>query len=631
MSAAVARDHGLGAWLRRDVRTGGLTVFLAILGINAAIRARSIAQVGLLNEDLGLVRSFRAGYRAGGIEWLLTFFHAPYISEFIRPFQVVSMTVEQVILGWGPRASHVVAIVVFSLGLWILWRALAHLTNPVGQLACVGLLSSSMLTVEPVLWLSDRHDLYLLVFSATAFLLVVRWMRGTLSAAWFLPLTVVTVWGAFLSNEKGSAVPVVLALATAALEVQRRARGEQGTLRSALVAWAAYAALVVSYFAFRLLVLGTLVGGYDDRLMPDRAGVELPFVGQVQEMPVLLVYAAFVLYAVTTPYLIETDPSVAVLIARLAVVGILVTLVVSRLRSESAERRRRTLLVLVSTTLCGMAALVAAGAPSLRAFFWHPYDLFTLLVSTEMVDSRVYWLGAIVFSVLAGLLFGFLSANAHGVRRAVVLGLLAVLVILGMRDLVIYDENFVRATEYSEAAVRSYEQRHDCISSALIEKEGLARVAYGVNVFGDPWFMNQALAEDGLPLCVDQSEPHPDLPATVLPGPIATQQAALGFVDAVIPQADGTTRIQGWADYGTATEIVVVVPSGTTATVISSTRPERADVAKTFGRDDLRWSGLQLDVDASPPLALGELCVALRSPDGSLHTLLPANSDLCPG
>jgi hypothetical protein len=620
------RSYRLPSWvarLNRTLRAGGLTVFLLILAFNLVLRIKVIFQSGYLNEDSGLIRIFSSGFDSGGFPWLLSFLHTPYLvfasaptSGLIRPFQLASMVVEQHLLGFGPTQSHVVAISLFSFGLWILWRALAHLTVLAGQLACIGLLSTSVVSADPLLWLSDRHDVYLLIFSAAAFLLVVRWMQGTLHAAWYLPLTTVTVCGAFLSNEKATALPLILSATALALAVQQRTAGQAGAFRRAALAWGLFAALFTAYFAYRIAVLGRIVGGYDDTVLTDGSGHRLPL---------------FVVKAATTPLLIQADSNPAPSIVRLIIAVSLVGLVVMRLRDMSSERPRRTLIVFATATTCGLVSLVAASFPTYRYFLWEHRDLFDWFVYADRPNSRMFWLGTIVLCVLTGLLFGFLTQGPIGqVRKRLALGLLLTLILMSARDLVIMNGNYIRATQYTQGWLGAYETANRCVSTATIEDRGFERVVAGVHTFSSSWEISQALVFRGLPLCEGSSLPHPEVPATVAGAPTPVDDFTKGFVDSVTQSPDGSWRISGWADFTDADELVVITPNGRAARVVDSGRYARPDVAKAFQQDDLYWSGMSIDIASPTDLAPGDLCVAVRTSDGRLHALRPAAAGICP-
>ena len=239
-----------------------VAAFLLFSGINFIYRFPSILSFGYLNEDLALIRG--AANRD-----LLSLFWTSYGPNIIRPFQVIGMGLEYQLFGLSAFPSHLVSLAIVSISQAIIFCLLFQLVGTLGAFAAVIPLSISLLGADSNYWLSDRHDLYLLFFAALSLVAVdflLRAKRNVQLVLYGLALFV-SLWGGFYSNEKGTTLPVVIGVYAVVISLSRSGRLD---VRKAEVLAALCCILsIVSYFAFRYSVLGMLIGGYDNKILPD--------------------------------------------------------------------------------------------------------------------------------------------------------------------------------------------------------------------------------------------------------------------------------------------------------------------------------------------------------------------------
>ena len=141
-----------------------LVIFLFLILYNYVIRLDVLWKLSYLNDDSSLILGAMAAYDWRAPMTFLLHFYTPYGPSVIRPFQLLGIYFERSILGLDVIGSVYLGVAIFSTGLFFIWRALSYRLNTFGVFASCILISTSMVTAEPLLWLSDRHDIYLLFF-----------------------------------------------------------------------------------------------------------------------------------------------------------------------------------------------------------------------------------------------------------------------------------------------------------------------------------------------------------------------------------------------------------------------------------------------------------------------------------
>lgn len=234
-----------------------IPAFFVFFVLNFSIRAVFLGDLGYLNEDAALMLGARDSISQHGI--LYWFIHS-YGPQVIRPLQLISFWLDWQIFHALPLIQHIENIALVSVSQSLIVVTLVSVFGRLSLLLLVLPLSMAFSAAEPNLWLSDRHDLILLVFFSCA--MVADWkissgvVRGVVLFFCFL--------GAFFSNEKGLVTPasivcISLALSPWSIDLRR-------VRPSVTAAGLAY----LFYFPLRAFVLhGQVIGGYDERIFPD--------------------------------------------------------------------------------------------------------------------------------------------------------------------------------------------------------------------------------------------------------------------------------------------------------------------------------------------------------------------------
>lgn len=460
--------------------------FLAFFAFNLALRAAALRDLFFLNEDAALAVGARQMFASSPLA-LLRPLAEPYGPGFLRPWQLWGFYFEQGHLGLSAPASVVVGLAIFSLALAVAFAALRPHVGSLGAAVGCLLASGTPLTGEPLLWLSDRHDVYLAFFFAFALACAFGVVARSLELRRGLGLLTVALWGAFYSNEKGTAVPVVVCLGALALVVARAELGREW--KRVLGLGAVALANVVAYFALRRAVLGKLIGGYDDRLLTgDGLGSEAlgRLLGNVLTLS---------LFSQNEPSPLLGEVLLAALGAALFVLG-----------AWGARHRARLGRAVAAGALL-YAALLASAVPTLRHFVSEPLG-FRALGALGAGNLRNLWLPHLVANLLFGALLGLVFVQLRGkLFRGVAVAVAGVLIAGHAYQAVDAAARFARAGRLTREVVSVMRASCACADVRSGQVTGVPSLYAGVNTLTEPPWLDFQLELGGVRRC-SEDEPR---------------------------------------------------------------------------------------------------------------------------
>lgn len=409
-------------------------------------------------------------------------FYTSYGPKVIRPLQVIGMYWEAKLFSLAPLPSHLLSTVWLSLGQGVLYITLRKQLHPLAAFAGVVVIGTSVLAGEPRYWLSDRHDLYLLFFFATSLFFATRIVlqkKHTLLSAY--TLLSISYWGGFYSNEKGTATPALICLFMMALWIARRPVFSAVNLVRELTPLILVSLLnTAAYFLLRYKVLGALIGGYNDRLIPGKFKWEL--------IPLWLEALLSIPFRQNTFELIH----LALWIGVPALIWLIAISLWHCFQRGRALRAGLIIIVLIT-------AILFSSLPTLQ------FTIGGIFPGT--LNCRMLWLPLITTGICMAALFDCAlrsrrSMALHGASVAIIL-ILLLLNAYGGRAAA---NNFARANDLSRMATAAYREYCACIDMEGEQFTGLQRYPYGVSTFSeDAWLKQNALWE-GMPACKSQPE-----------------------------------------------------------------------------------------------------------------------------
>ncbi|MCB0338944.1 MAG: hypothetical protein KDD53_05035 [Bdellovibrionales bacterium] len=247
-----------------------LALFVIFFCIALLFRFPWNSHITFLNEDTALING---AIHSGSNGNLLRYFYTSYGPRIIRPFQIIGMYFEQGVLGLDAFGCYFISFLLLALAQTLFVRGLwDKLGNFGGSIAAL-LITGSFITAEPILWLSDRHDLYL--FVALGFQLVILSRiffanedRFSVNKFILYLCLYLSFWIGFWCNEKGTVLPIIISLIGTMRWIGVVGEDRDSLRNQALITFFVAGFSVLSYFIFRYAVLGALIGGYDDKILP---------------------------------------------------------------------------------------------------------------------------------------------------------------------------------------------------------------------------------------------------------------------------------------------------------------------------------------------------------------------------
>lgn len=225
-----------------------LLIVLCFLAFAPVLRAYFVA------DDYVPMAYLYQGFSGHPAELLARLFQPwqdPTVQLMYRPVCDVTMMLDYALFGANPVGFHLSNLfwhICASIAFYLVCKEMAtglQGAPPALPLAAAGLFATSPLHTETVAWMIGRVDS---VCAAFYFLSILCFLKGKRTLG-LLPFAL-----ALLSKEMAVTLPAVLV--AHGLIVERRKPAE--AVRASLGYWA----LLIPYFAMRLAVLGTAVGGY---------------------------------------------------------------------------------------------------------------------------------------------------------------------------------------------------------------------------------------------------------------------------------------------------------------------------------------------------------------------------------
>jgi len=469
-------------------------IFLLILFYNIVIRIPFLFKIFYLNEDSALIIGASNAYNWKHPGTLLQHFYTPYGPNVIRPFELLGLYFENAIFGFTPQSSLVVGVFLFSLGLSFLWKAISYQINIFGVFACCILLSTSVATSEPLLWLSDRHDVYLFVFGSLSLLICARQRILHSNIAITATLLTLFLWGGFLSNEKGTALPLMLSGAILVFNLADSDVVNKQKLEESLGLILICLLNFIAYFLFRFFVLGMLVGGYDNKVLPDLFG----FADILK----------FIFRALTTTIFLQESQSGFEFILVSLVILLLGYLVLINVRLDIAKDKLNTCVRFKPIAIIFLLVLIciSSAIPTLRAFLWEGKENFGI-THIGVLNVRNFWLNHITMSIILGVIYGYLFSRVGSkFSKILIIGLISLQIGVGLAQTRRAGEHFVEASNYTKNAMAVVSNICSCIDTKWSKGQGLIPLYAGVNSFTEPNWLHAHLLLNGFPKCVEEEQ-----------------------------------------------------------------------------------------------------------------------------
>jgi hypothetical protein len=459
-----------------------LLTFLILVLINLALRYPLLMSSGYLNEDPALILSATRGMQLGEV---LSYFYSSYGPNIIRPFQIVGIYVEQYLLGLGPEVSCLVSIVILSFSQAVLISALKVGYSSIGAWFAALLIGLSVISSEPVLWLSDRHDLYLLFFLSLCLFTCYRNLFKNAASGiiircfWYL-LYFIALWGCFYSNEKGVVVPVIV-IFLFFIEIIREESGSRFFCIKRGIPLVLISSICLTvYFLLRYSVLGVLIGGYSNTVLP-ASGLDFK------------VFVTWFLNLLNTAIRAGDEyGSWLALVFQVPLFILLVAYVCFKAGAAGKNVRSIALVVIIY-----LGVIVVSSLPTFR------FNLSLHL--SGPFNMRLFWLPQIMAAIALGALVstGFSYADENKTKWLIIclsLVFLSVTARGGLSGV----KGYAAAHDYTARAVRLFKQYCSCAQPRNPQTTGLFVGVFGVNTFTEPAWIEYHGLMAGLPYCKEK-------------------------------------------------------------------------------------------------------------------------------
>lgn len=178
---------------------------------------------------------------------------------FFRPLFILSYIVDSRVWHARPLGYHLTNVVIHALNSFLVFQVgrqfLRHLASPAKSATAASIAAAALFLLHPshteaVTWISGRADLL-----ATCFCLASLWcfiVYATEGRASFLALAVICGAAALLAKESAICLPFLILIV--GLYLSRK--------RETLLAFGAFAALLIAFLLMRAFFIGSFIGGY---------------------------------------------------------------------------------------------------------------------------------------------------------------------------------------------------------------------------------------------------------------------------------------------------------------------------------------------------------------------------------
>jgi hypothetical protein len=445
-----------------------ILLFIFFILFNLSLRYPAILHISYLCDDSGLILGSQQVENPGGA---FNLFFSSYGPNIIRPLQLIGMYIEHYVLSLSSLQSHIISLFVLSLAQALLAKAFSREAGSFGAFFGCLLIGSSLFAGEPSCWLSDRIDLYLLLFFSISCMVLLKSLEiGLNTGAFALCVAVLFVsnWGGFYSNEKATAVPIILCFVVIA-KTMLQSVGQRLQLHKIIILLCVNTVSFVGYFAFRFAVLGKLIGGYDNSLIP-ASGISIKALGlwflNLTTMP----------FRTIEPQLASTYSAILI-----PVLFVIIAFTIYELRRRGTMTKVIMIIVLI-IFLC----IATASMPTFKYIIRE--DLSGLL------NTRFYWMPHIVISLAIGFLFGHAFCLARGTPiKALIVAISILFVAFTAAQGRKATKAFETASIYSNEILTIFTQVCGCVNPSAKQVFGLYPIVAGVNTYTEyAWFLTQA-------------------------------------------------------------------------------------------------------------------------------------------
>lgn len=447
--------------------------FLLLIATNTLLRFPEILSLGLINDDAALYHGAVSDLKNNQ---LIKYLYTSYGPNVIRPWEIYLLAFYSLLPNKTIWTGYFVGIALLSFSQFILLCSLRRWTSDFGASFAALIIGISIFTSEPVLWLSDHHDLTLILFFSLSIFSYCKLFelpsKPLFRVGWIL-LYIVFVWGGFYSNEKGVAIPVIISIVSVIellLNISSYNNNKRQKVFITLLFCFFNFILFSSYFYIRYQILGVLIGGYDNSILPQEGLTKehlLRWLHAISHIPF---------------WQISYDK---LQISRWVLAPILILNFIIFLRGKS---QKKWLIIFGAIIL-----IIVSSAPTFK------YNMPTSIGGISNI--RFYWLPHIVLSSLIGLLIG---QPLHSLRLRLLLRSLSCLIlishIIGMRDGLVAFES---ANKLTKRALHAYRDHCSCASTTSPQSKGLPPTWNGVNTFTESIWIDYIAGASILPFCND--------------------------------------------------------------------------------------------------------------------------------
>ncbi len=495
-----------------------ISLWVAFTLFDVLVRLPYSTSFWYLNEDGALIDgAMRSLDQHGVLHW---FFHS-YGPKIIRPWQLLSFAVDGHLFYQQPFLSHFFSMGILGAAQVLLFVSLKKQIGLSWALFVGLLIGVGRAGAEPTLWLSDRHDLFLLLFSAAALASTARWscVRGKAESLLYLLLVSLCLWGAFYANEKAVVLPALLCLSV--LYEHHRRKDELLTvlLSARYLSFVFVCSVTLGlYFILRKFVLGVFIGGYTGSVVPE-AGVGREFVSD------------WIVGVLGTPFWQSTS--------QVLWIFFLLSIQFFLLLAVFSFQKRASFSGWIVSLFFGVAAIFVASLPT--AQFILPFE------HLGVFSTRMHWYVFLVWSIVLGYFFSHLSSQMSG--KSHLKAFLTVFALIYF-SLTAYGgrvaaKQVAAASQLSKDAYAQFTQYCACASPQSPQTVGLPTHYRTVNVFTGPEWLEHVAYYHELPLCEADHERcsvryHVRPQAKVSVTPYKISQSLLDKI--VLPEQESTQR-----------------------------------------------------------------------------------------
>ncbi len=433
-----------------------LLLFVGFLLFQLAFRYPYLATFSFVNEDASLIRLAVSSLERYG---LLYWFQNSYGPAVLRPLQLLGLALQEQLFSGAALGFHLYSVALLAVSQTLLVMAFRPLVGLSAALFSVVVIGIAQMSSEPLFWISDQHDLYLLFFYSFAFLVFSHLVTADSPSLWQFLLLFCSYWGAFFSNEKAVVLPVLFSLFSLVT----------GTRLFVRVAVSGGGALV-TYFAYRYSILGVFIGGYSSGVFPHE--VTFSFVYKTLLSVFFTPFRQNTMYASTVS----------------GVTGLILVFLLFILVLLERKHWKKDATIWLSLFV---AALIVASLPVVSYLL--PYN------SYRIFSTRLHWMILLTFVPFLAVLFGGVFALKR-LRKTglVVVFLLLLLIGAGGRGAV---QKFSRASKFSDRALELYLDKCHCANPQEPQTTGLPEIFAGAHVFSEAIWVEESALYHGLPRC----------------------------------------------------------------------------------------------------------------------------------